>query len=216
MPPNVPHVKTIAFDPRDPNILLAGVEQGGLFRSQDGGESWFELDSYYTPQDEVYKDMHQVTRRPNHPNEIFMTSGNGFYASKDDGSSWTHLTDRHFRIGYPDKLIFSPHDDGLMFMCGAVANPGTWRVNHFAHPSVMASRDLGKTWEPMTRGLPEDMVPSIEAMSIYSTRSAQELFAGTTAGEVYYSSDGAESWRRICDGLGPVSKSTHFRLLMTQ
>ena len=214
MPPNIPHVKTIAFDPRDSRVILVGVEQGGLFRSADGGDTWTELDAYYKPSDAVYKDLHQVTRRPNHPDEIVMATGNGYYLSSDDGKSWSHLTDPAFRSGYPDKLAFNPLDDGQLFMCGADDNPGTWRVLHYAHPAVMQSRDMGRSWQDASAGLPKDMVPSIEALSIVASKDGVELFGGTTAGEVWHSADGAKSWQCLSDELEAVSKSAHFRLLL--
>ncbi|MDP6173260.1 MAG: hypothetical protein QGF09_03735 [Rhodospirillales bacterium] len=39
-PPHIPHVKFINFHPGDPQTLFVGVEQGGLFKSTDDGESW--------------------------------------------------------------------------------------------------------------------------------------------------------------------------------
>jgi hypothetical protein len=58
------------------------------------------------------------------------------------------------------------------------------------------------------------MKPSMEGLAMYVWPGGFSLFAGTTDGEVYLSDDGAESWRKICDGLGAVSKSAHFRLLL--
>jgi photosystem II stability/assembly factor-like uncharacterized protein len=214
MPPRIPHLKTLAFDPRDPRSVLAGVEQGGLFDTRDGGGAWRELDGYYRTDDEIYKDVHQVVRRPNHPNEIYMASGNGLYASADDGKNWERLTDLQFRIGYPDKLIFSPADDRTMFMAGAIGNPGTWIKSKSASPSIMVSRDLGRSWTAKTKGLPAEMKPSVEGLAMYVGPGGFTLFAGTTDGEVYASDDGAENWSKICDGLGAVSKSAHFRLLL--
>ena len=37
VPPRIPHVKNIAFDPRNPRIIYACIEQGGLLKSNDGG-----------------------------------------------------------------------------------------------------------------------------------------------------------------------------------
>jgi hypothetical protein len=40
------------------------------------------------------------------------------------------------------------------------------------------------------------------------------LFVGTTDGEVFESSDGAEHWSQIAAGLGPVSKIYHYKNLI--
>jgi photosystem II stability/assembly factor-like uncharacterized protein len=213
MPPHVAHAKTIAVDPRDPKAIFVGVEQGGLFKTIDGGRNWHEIDSYARPDDEVYRDIHQCVLRPSHPDEIYMTGGMGLYRSEDGGKSWVHLTGRNFRIGYPDKLIFSPLDDRTMFMCGSFGNPGTWIKLHTANSTVLVSRDLGESWLPAANGLPDPMTANIEAMCLYAWPGGFELFAGTTDGNVYCSADGAESWRRIASDLAPVSKVEHFRLL---
>ena len=215
MPPHVAHVKAIAVDPRDPKTFYVGVEQGGLFKTVDGGQSWRELDSYSRPDDDAYRDIHQIVLRPNHPDEIFMTGGMGLYRSTDGGESWAQLARRgNFRLGYPDKLIFSPGDDRTMYMCGSLGNPGTWIELHAANATVMVSHDLGESWAIAHHGLPEPMTANLEAMCRYDSPAGFELFAGTTDGKVYASEDGGENWRLIAGELAPVSKVAHFRLLL--
>ena len=34
------HVRSLALSPEDPNLIVAGIELGGVVRSTDGGESW--------------------------------------------------------------------------------------------------------------------------------------------------------------------------------
>ena len=215
MPPHVPHAKTMAVDPRDPRVFYVGVEQAGLFTTRDGGQTWRELDSYSLPEDESYRDVHSIVLRPNHPDELYMTTGMGLYQSKDRGETWGHLTYRNtFRVGYPDKLIFSPRDDRTMFICGSHANPGTWIKLHTADAAVMVSHDVGETWSLATKGMPDPLTANLEAMCLYDAGDKFELFAGTTDGKVYCSDDGAENWRQIAGDLAPVSKVEHFRLLL--
>ena len=211
-PPHVAHAKTMAFDPRDPRVIYVGVEQGALLKTEDGGQTWRELESFATPEDRSYKDIHQITIRPSNADELYMTTGPGLYDSADRGETWEHLTDSAggFRLGYPDQLIYSPEDDRVLFMSGAAEDPGTWRESHHAGATVMRSRDGGRTWDHAGQGLPESMRANIEAMSIAIAPGGFELFAGTTDGTVFCSSDGAESWRQIASGLAPVSKSRHY------
>lgn len=215
MPPHIPHAKTLAVDPRDSQVLYVGVEQAGLFKTNDGGRNWRELNSYSRPDDKSYRDVHQCVLRPNHPDEVYMTTGMGLYRSVDGGDTWAHLTYRHqFRIGYPDKLIFSPLDDRTMFMCGSSENPGTWIKLHTANATVMVSHDLGESWSLTAKGLPDPMTANLEAMCLYAGSSGFSLFAGTTDGSIYCSDDGAANWRLIASNLAPVSKVDHFRLLL--
>lgn len=214
MPPKIPHAKTMAVDPRDPRVLYVGVEQAGLFTTSDAGQTWRELDSYSRTDDESYRDIHQIALRPNHPDELFMTTGMGLYRSADRGEHWTHLTRPHdFPVGYPDRLIFSPVDDRTMFMCGAFSNPGTWISRSRANATVLVSHDLGESWQAASHGMPSPMTANLEAMSLYAGPAGYSLFAGATNGNVYCSDDGAGNWRLIGD-LAPVSKVEHYRLLL--
>lgn len=215
MPPKIPHAKTMAIDPRDPRVLYVGVEQAGVFKTIDGGRTWFEQAEYSKPEDEAYRDIHQIVLRPNHPDEVYMTTGCGLYRSTNGGDTWTHLTyDRGLAVGYPDRIIFSPLDDRTLYMCGAFSNPGTWISLHAANAKVLVSRDLGETWSDASHGLPDPMTANLEAMSMYVGDGGFSLFAGATDGTVWCSDDGGAGWRRIGAGLGPVSKMQHYRLLL--
>ncbi len=209
-PPHTGHVKCIAVDPRDTRTVYAGIEQGALLKTTDGGKTWREQAGYSRPDDEVFKDVHRVLLRPSNPDEIYMSGGMGLYYSPDAGETWEHLTDRKFRIGYPDQLLFSPNDDRVLFMSGASDNPGTWRQSHQADATVVRSRDSGRSWEPAGGGLPEHMRGNIEAMSMGVYGDSFSLFAATTDGDIFASHDGAESWTRIASGLAPVSKVGHY------
>jgi photosystem II stability/assembly factor-like uncharacterized protein len=214
MPPKIPHAKTLAVDPRDPGTIFVGVEQAGLFKTSDGGGTWRELDAYSLPTDKSYRDVHQIVLRPNHPDEMYMTTGMGLYRTVNGGEDWTNLTQRDgFRIGYPDRVIFSPLDDRTMFMAGAFSNPGTWISLHRANATVLVSHDLGETWEQSSNGMPDPMTANLEAMSLYAGPDGFSLFAGATNGNIYSSDDGAQSWRLIGD-FAPVSKVDHYRLLL--
>jgi len=191
------------------------VEQGALLTTRDGGASWREIDAYYTPDDMWYRDIHQVVLRPNHPDEIFMNTGIGFYHSPDGGQTWQHRTGPESRIGYPDQLVFSPLDDRVVFMTGARRDPTTWRASHTADATVLKSTDAGETWREASVGLPSLMQHNIEAMSVVGYPGGFTLFIGDTGGNIYASDDAAASWSRIASGLAPVSKGGHFRALQT-
>ena len=209
-PPHFAHTKSIAADPRDPDVLYVGVEQGGLLKTADGGASWRELDGFFSPDDPVYKDIHQVVLRPSNPDEIFMTSGTGLYHSEDRGEHWEHLTDSSFMMAYPDQLILSPLDEGVLFMSGAAKTPRYWRGEKSAAGTVLASHDSGRSWQRAGEGLPVGNRSNIEAMSIAATANGFALFAGDTDGAVWYSGDNGENWSRIASGLAPISKPAHY------
>jgi photosystem II stability/assembly factor-like uncharacterized protein len=212
-PPHLAHTKSLSIDPRDPDIIFAAIEQGALLKTEDGGATWRELDSYDRPDDRWYRDIHRIVQGPANPDEMFMTSGVGLYRSRDAGETWEHLTGMDFRVGYPDHLVVSPLDDRMIFMAGAARDPTFWRTTHHAGGTVLRSRDSGRNWEPADRGLPQNGRANIEAMTIAIHPGGFSLFVGNTDGEVYCSEDGGEEWSLVVDGLAPVSKVGHFRNL---
>jgi photosystem II stability/assembly factor-like uncharacterized protein len=212
-PPHLAHTKTMTIDPHDPNVIYAGVEQGDLLKTIDGGANWFVLDDFSKPTDWTYRDIHQLVVHPENSNELYLTTGMGLYVSHDAGKTWELILDNSFCIGYPDHLIVSPLDGNTMFMSGAGKNPGTWRKSRRSEATVVVSHDRMKTSVEARAGLPEEQRANIEAMSMSAYPGAFTLFTGTTDGEVYSSDDQAASWTRIAHGLAPVSKQMHYRAL---
>jgi photosystem II stability/assembly factor-like uncharacterized protein len=212
-PPHTAHLKSLAFDERDPCTFYACIEQGALLKTTDGGESWRELDSYYRPDDPWYRDIHRVVPMPRDPDELFMTSGMGLYHSRDAGERWEKLSGTDFRLGYPDHFVVSPDDDNVLFMSGATQDPSRWRTSHMAGGTVMKSTDRGRTWKLADNGLPVSGRVNIEAMCMAVWPGGWSLFAANTDGEVYESDDGAGSWRLAARGLAPVSKVGHYKFL---
>jgi photosystem II stability/assembly factor-like uncharacterized protein len=212
-PPNLGHVKTLAFDPRDKGTFFVGIEQGALLKTTDDGETWQELASYSRPDDAVYKDIHRLVLDPRQPDVLYMTTGVGFYRSDDGGETWERRTDRSTRIAYPDALLVSPRDPNLLFMAGSNQSPGEWRTSHDASAAIMRSRDGGRTWEVLTNGLPSHIRGNIEAMSIYAWPGGYALFTGDTDGAIYASDDEGDTWTCIANDLSPVSKVNHYAAL---
>jgi photosystem II stability/assembly factor-like uncharacterized protein len=213
-PPHAAHTKCLTIDRRDPNVIFAAIEQGALLKTEDGGRSWRELDSYWRPDDFWYRDIHRVVPLAGDPDTLYMPTGMGLYRSHDAGLTWEQLTDRAFRIGYPDHLVVSPDDDRVLIMSGAGTDPSIWRRTKAAGGTVMRSDDGGRSWRTADRGLPAEGKVNYEAMSLAAWPGGYALFLGSTDGEVYCSEDGAESWTCIARGLAPVSKGRHYANLL--
>jgi hypothetical protein len=147
--------------------------------------------------------------RPSDPDEVYLSTGEGFRRSHNGGEAWELITDNTFRIGYPDQMVLSPEDDHTLYMAGSSHDPSFWLTSHQALSTIVRSRDGGRTWEPAANGLPDPMRPSIEGMSVASYPGGFELYVADTDGNVYCSEDGAEHWTLIASGVGAVSKGGH-------
>jgi photosystem II stability/assembly factor-like uncharacterized protein len=210
-PPHQGHVKCLAFDPRRSDTIYAAVEVGGFLRSTDGGNSWQTVAG-------LNPDAHRVLVVPSDPGKVYLvmptTNGAptdiaGVCVSRDGGENWTSLTPRDFRIGYVDPILVHPADGMMIFTAGAKTGPGTWRKTHTADARIARSRDGGKNWDILTGGLPEHIRGNIEGMAMDAWNGGFALFAGTTDGEVFCSTDEGERWQKIIQGIGPVSKAHH-------
>jgi photosystem II stability/assembly factor-like uncharacterized protein len=210
-PPHQAHVKSLAFDPRRADTIYAAVEVGGFLKSEDGGRTWKTVSG-------LNPDAHRVLAPASDPGSVYliMPTTNaepadlaGVCVSRDGGGSWTSLTPKDFRIGYVDPILIHPRNGDLMFVAGAKTGPGTWRKLHTADARVARSRDGGKSWEILGNGLPEHIRGNIEATAMDVWNGGFALFAGTTDGDVFYSDDEGESWRKIIQKIGAVSKAHH-------
>jgi photosystem II stability/assembly factor-like uncharacterized protein len=211
-PPHIAHVKFISVAPDEPATVYACVEQGGMLRSRDGGETWSVLTGFHD-------DVHRMLIHPLHPNRLMMVTGFGIFISEDRGESWQQRTrdGSSSAVGdYPDQLVFSPTRPELMFLSGTQTKPSRWLKDRFAGARILRTRDGGQNWEILGNGLPapDKWQASIEAMCLEECGQAIALYAATTAGEVYASEDGGESWGLIARGLAPISKGAHYRPLV--
>ncbi len=206
-PPHDAHVKHIVPDPATADVLYACIEQGALLRSGDGGETWHELSGF----DE---DVHFLVVHPADSRRLYMSGGNGCYASADAGATWTQRTTRTHAVGaYPDTLVLWPRNPDVMFVGAAEGDPAVWRKTHRAGSQVCVSRDGGRTWAALP-GFPRGLAAAIEAMTLVDAGGVASLYVGTTAGEVIASEDGGSAWTTIASGLPAVAKFGHDRALM--
>ena len=207
-PPHIGHVKHINFDPENPNTIYASIEVGGLLRSTDGGESWEEFPS-------LYEDVHRLMIHPTDAKFLYAVTGRGLYTGPERGAAWEQWTRREDEIGgYPDGFVFRPSDPKLILMTAAHDAPGTWRNTHFAGARISRSKDGGRSWEILKNGLPDRLQASIEAFCLEEAGPTTEIYAATTAGEIFYSNDLGDSWQVIVNGLAPISKAGHYRALV--
>jgi photosystem II stability/assembly factor-like uncharacterized protein len=207
-PPRIAHTKMLAINPKNPDHILAAIEQGAVLKTVNAGQSWRELDSYSKPDDRAYRDIHNIVMVPSNPDHVFMTTGVGLYQSLDGGETWERLTGEEFRLAYPDHICLSP-DEKTLFMSGARLHPGHWHGKHVADTTIVRSRDGGTSWDVEPKGFSVAPRANIEAMSLASYPGGYTVFVGDTEGTVFASEDGGDSWTRITDALAPVTKGDH-------
>ena len=71
---------------------------------------------------------------------------------------------------------------------------------------VYRTRDAGKKWEAMTKGLPqEEAFETVlrDAMAV-DTFDTAGVYFGTRSGKLFASADQGKSWKKLMDGLPPI------------
>jgi photosystem II stability/assembly factor-like uncharacterized protein len=99
----------LTVSPVDPNRVWAtiGGEQGGIYRSEDAGETWHLLnDAIYLHSRQYY--YGHIFADPQQITVVYTFSTKSFYKSIDGGKTWTTLRTPH---GDYHDLWIDPHND---------------------------------------------------------------------------------------------------------
>lgn len=153
-------ISAIEIAPADSKRIYVGTENGGLFRSLDGGQTWSaNLSSATLP-------GYTITRIDSTAklgaDWIFVTIANfghsHVFRSKDGGKTWQDI-DKGQLPNVPHHVVVVRPDA-----------PNTVYVGNDA--GVFVSRDSGDTWMNMTENLPNAMVVDLVIQENDSTLSA--------------------------------------------
>jgi photosystem II stability/assembly factor-like uncharacterized protein len=173
----------VVVDRDDPERLYAGTMRAGVHRSDDGGETWHEIN-----QGIIYKDIWSLVQHSTTGTLYAGTSPAGVFRSDDRGDTWYACeslwqlpTTRQWHGPIPPyisrmkDLTLSEDDPDLVF--GAIEEG--W---------IVRSRDGGRSWQQIDHGVPHDthtvrFVPGHLATLVLGTNSGWRR-----------STDGGETW----------------------
>jgi photosystem II stability/assembly factor-like uncharacterized protein len=179
----------VVVDVRDPRRLFAGTYRGGVFRSDDAGQSWRAIDSGLTS-----KEVWCIAQHPRTAELWAGTGPSGIYKSAG-GERWeeceqlrTLPTTKEWDFPGPP---FISHVRGL----GLCAEDPNLVLGAVEVGWLVRSRDGGSTWENIQAGVFKDSHSATFMPGDPSTVVA------TSGGGVYRSTDGGDSFERSSDGI---------------
>ncbi len=179
-------VRSLSYDPADPNHILLGTSAGQLFVSQDGGNSWSPFAHLGAGDDDV---LDHIIFDPAHPATIYVAGWSLYnneegdvFRSDDGGRTWRTLPAVHGKS--VRALAMAPSDHNTLVL-GAI-------------DGVFRSRDAGTTWERIS---PENHaeIKNIESVAIDPV-NPDIIYAGTFH-LPWKTEDGGKSWHSIQEGM---------------
>jgi hypothetical protein len=185
------HVRWIAPSPHEAEVVLAGIELGGLMRSTDGGETWDDHRPGAQP------DVHSLAWHPRVAGRAYEAGGGGAAWSDDSGDTWHPADDGRDRH-YTWSVAVDPDDPELWYVS---ASTGPFAAHgRRSDPQARIFRRNGDGWDALDGGLPEPL-PAMP----YALVAAEggRLFAGLSNGELWESLDRGGSWRQ-CELARPL------------
>ena len=175
-------IQTVAVNPQNEKVIFVGTGSG-LFRSQDGGDTWQSLHEGLRDEN-----IRALALSPSTPNMIYAGTSKGIFLSEDGGDHWTDWFEESSGLSSMDiqDLVIHPEKPELLF---AATSGG-----------LFVSQDEGDTWEFAFEG--SLAKGSRDVRFIRFSSKAHSLYIGT-AGGVFKSADGGKQWDKKWEGALP-------------
>jgi hypothetical protein len=187
-PPHEAHVRHIVADARVPGEIVLGVEEGGVIRSRDYGQTWEDISgppskqSRHRPSEgpytgeareagRVHRDVHIVVRDPARLETLYAGTGMGAYKTEDGGETW-HWLGARLRHYYTTLMLVPPSHPDRVYQTSAGASPRNWKMPR-----------LSRGGDAVVQGNRGER-PDASALSA-----------------VYRSDDGGRTWALLANGL---------------
>ncbi len=200
---------TILVDPSDETRLHVAVSTGGVYRSDDGGDTWSSRNQGITgvigldPDSEFGQCVHKVVRDAADPDTLYLQNHGGVFRTTDRGDKWTPIAKGlPSDFGFP--VVAHPHTAGTAYLIPLDAEAG--RITPGGKCCVYRTSDGGDSWHALGAGLPQDNAFLTVLRDAFCQDGANPLglWFGTRSGHVFHSADEGNSWRMAGEFLPAV------------
>jgi sortilin (neurotensin receptor 3) len=200
---------TILPHPTRKETLHVAISTAGVYRTDDAGQTWRTahkgVRAQFLPDQhpEFGQCVHKVVRDSAEPDRLFLQNHWGLYRTDDGGESWKDIAN-----GVPSDFGFAmeahPHEPDTVYIVPLESDE--FRCTPDGRLRVYRTRNGGRSWQPLTRGLPQEGAFETvlrDAMAADACDKAG-LYFGTRSGKLFASRDGGTSWRAVAEGLPPI------------
>ncbi len=216
-------VNAIVVHPSNDNIMLAGYSAGGIFKTIDGGTTWYPVFD-----DQPYLAIGDLIFDPNDPNTVYAGTGDpnitsypfiglGVYRSNDLGESWTQIGLEE--EGIISRIAIDPTDSDIIY-AGAMGIPFAKSTKR----GLYKTTDGGANWTQVlflsdSTGVADVLINPDNPQVIYAAgwdrirNNSQSIISGNGA-RVHKSTDGGKTWTMLGGGL-PQERLSRVGLAMS-
>jgi hypothetical protein len=180
-------VRSLAFDPARPNRLLAGTASGGIWVSDNAGDSW-RANSDFLPNLSVSA----IAFDPQSPANVYLGTGEasaglvgvGAFKSSDGGATWAYLASTNADANPDWRFVnrIAVHPVQTQVVLAALTN------NDLARGAIYRSTDGGTSWTRVFTSRALDIA--------FDPNNPSNAVAGLDDGTIAYSRDAGVSWQR--------------------
>ena len=166
-------VTALTIDPNDPDVLYAGMENAGIYKSIDGGLSWYPILNGLA-------DITVVTLLVDSRDSrtVYAGTPSGIFKSENGGENWS-------RIGEGTHVLIDPMNNSHLYTRDS--------------DTIYESTDWGKTWQVVyssQAGCPGMIftwaIHPTDGNSLFISAGKEECEPG-----IYQSNDGGRTWTLI-------------------
>jgi photosystem II stability/assembly factor-like uncharacterized protein len=207
-------VVAVAGVPNDPSLFYMGGVQGGIWKSNNYGQSWNNISDGKLPG--VASPIGALAVAPSNPRVIYagtgeadvrgdFDTGDGIYKSTDAGATWHYagLRDTHMTT----SIVIDPHNPNVAYASslGHVFKPNSER-------GVFKTTDGGKTWNKILfvddkTGAAVVVMDPQHPSTLYATtwqvdRKPWALTSGGPGSALYKTNDGGAHWSKLSGNPG--------------
>ena len=205
-----PYVMGLTVSSTDDQLIVAGIEFGGVFRSTDGGLTWSRHLS------NTSRDCHDITFHPTDGNWVY-EAGGGWPASvsSDAGQSWSQPRKGLGWSLYAMACAADPQDPKIWYLSAAPhaifpelqkMPRGHWDGE--ANAFIFRMTKNGQ-WKHLNGGLPQPLNHMAYAL-VTDPHASGHLYAGLSNGDIWFTANYGDSWLQI-----PVNlEGIHYSLVV--
>lgn len=144
-----------------------------------------------------------MVSHPAAPGRLYLQHHGGVYRSDDAGDTWKNISK-----GLPSDFGFAmaihPHDANTVYVLPLESD--MFRCAPEGKLRVYRTSDGGKSWKPLSKGLPQENALETVLRDAMDTDDLPKagVYFGTRSGRIYASADEGASWKEIASGLPTV------------